>query len=155
MMSRTNQEYRNFLIAADSVWKQSRLRLGMPDLTAKDITERQYILLMFDKTCHGTVCTFGALCIHDSMVTFGRIALNSTSKTWRGSAVRGSAFRADVRRAYSFLATLLSSIYVHISKMTKGKLRRYIATLHPYAQVCAKGPDDLGMQKTMQRFFFR
>ncbi len=58
LMSRTNQEYRNFLISADIVWKQSRLRIGMPDLEAKDITERKYILLMFDKACHGKVASY-------------------------------------------------------------------------------------------------
>ncbi len=55
LMSRTNREYRELLLSTDSVWKQSRLRLGMPDLKAQDITERQYIVLMFDKNCHGHV----------------------------------------------------------------------------------------------------
>ncbi|KAF9020741.1 hypothetical protein BDZ89DRAFT_1072048 [Hymenopellis radicata] len=55
LISRTNHEYRELLLSTDTVWKQSRLRSGMPDLQAQDITERQYILLMFDKTCHGPV----------------------------------------------------------------------------------------------------
>ncbi len=55
LMSRINHEYQELLLSTDSVWKQSRLCLGMPDLKAQDITERQYIVLMFDKTCHGRV----------------------------------------------------------------------------------------------------
>ncbi|KAF9003470.1 hypothetical protein BDZ89DRAFT_1081002 [Hymenopellis radicata] len=109
LMSRTNQEYRNFLLSADSVWKQSRLRLGMPDLEAKDITERQYILLMFDKTCHGTDCYH----------------LNVQDMDWISCA----RLCASCRRS---------------TKMTRGKLRRYLASLHPCAQVCAKDTDDDG-----------
>ncbi|KAF9021003.1 hypothetical protein BDZ89DRAFT_251673 [Hymenopellis radicata] len=109
LMSRTNQEYRNFLISADSVWKQSRLRLGMPDLQAKDITERQYILLMFDKTCHGTDC----------------YKLHIQDMDWVSCARLCVSCR-------------------HSTKMTSGKLRRYIATLHPWAQVCAKDTSQAG-----------
>ncbi|KAF9003133.1 hypothetical protein BDZ89DRAFT_1146219 [Hymenopellis radicata] len=56
LMSRTNHEYRELLLSTDTVWKQSRLRSGMPDLQAQDITERQYILLMLIRlaTAHKT-----------------------------------------------------------------------------------------------------
>ncbi|KAF9003156.1 hypothetical protein BDZ89DRAFT_1081083 [Hymenopellis radicata] len=109
LMSRTNQEYRNFLLSADSVWKQSRLRLGMPDLEAKDITERQYILLMFDKTCHGTDCN----------------QLHIQDMNWISCA----RLCASCRR---------------LTKTTRGKFRRYIATLHPFAQLCAKDTGEDG-----------
>ncbi|KAF9021009.1 hypothetical protein BDZ89DRAFT_1116139 [Hymenopellis radicata] len=116
LMSRTNQEYRNFLLSADSVWKQSRLRLGMPDLLAKDITERQYILLMFDKTCHGRDC----------------YQLHVQDMDW----VSCARLCASCRRW---------------TKMTRGKLRRYIATLHPRAQACAKETGEGGIPRGIVR----
>lgn len=51
-ISRTNRQFRETLLSSDLFWKVSRQGAGMPDLEAQDITERQYLLLVFDKNCH-------------------------------------------------------------------------------------------------------
>ncbi|KAF5356428.1 hypothetical protein D9758_009504 [Tetrapyrgos nigripes] len=40
------------LKAPDAVWRAARENVGMPELEAKDISERQYITLVFNKDCH-------------------------------------------------------------------------------------------------------
>ncbi|KAF8901613.1 hypothetical protein CPB85DRAFT_1323306 [Mucidula mucida] len=123
LMSRTNQEYRNFLISADIVWKQSRLRIGMPDLEAKDITERKYILLMFDKACHG--------------------------KNWRGD----DCSQLHVQDMDWISCARLCASCRRSTKMTKRNFRRYIESLHPSAEDCAKdtGQDALDMIRFVQK----
>jgi hypothetical protein len=54
-VSRVNKEFRQLLVDdeySDSIWKAAREEAGMPDLVSTDITQRQYILLIFDKNCH-------------------------------------------------------------------------------------------------------
>ncbi|KAF5368995.1 hypothetical protein D9758_002847 [Tetrapyrgos nigripes] len=52
-LSYTNKEFRSLLKdTPDSVWKVVRGNAGMPELEARDITERQYITLVFNKYCH-------------------------------------------------------------------------------------------------------
>ncbi|KDR75072.1 hypothetical protein GALMADRAFT_226718 [Galerina marginata CBS 339.88] len=51
-LSRSNKLFRDTLLSSDLFWKTAREGSGMPELEAQDITERQYILLVFDKNCH-------------------------------------------------------------------------------------------------------
>lgn len=51
-LSRTNSLFRKRLLSSDHFWRSARQNAGMPELTAPDITQRQYILLVFDKHCH-------------------------------------------------------------------------------------------------------
>ncbi|KAF5371776.1 hypothetical protein D9758_003364 [Tetrapyrgos nigripes] len=52
-LSHTNKEFRKLLQdTPDSIWKVIRENTGLPELEAKDITERQYITLVFNKDCH-------------------------------------------------------------------------------------------------------
>ncbi|KAF9072796.1 hypothetical protein BDP27DRAFT_389493 [Rhodocollybia butyracea] len=40
------------LTSSESTWKKSRISAGMPALHATDMTERKYLILLFDKHCH-------------------------------------------------------------------------------------------------------
>lgn len=51
-LSRTSTLFRNRLLSSDTFWRSARQNAGMPELAAQDITQRQYILLVFDKHCH-------------------------------------------------------------------------------------------------------
>ncbi|KAF8076888.1 hypothetical protein FPV67DRAFT_1473039 [Lyophyllum atratum] len=51
-LSRANKQFRQTLLSSDLFWKTSRQAVGLPDLEAQDISERQYLLLVFDRDCH-------------------------------------------------------------------------------------------------------
>ncbi|KAH8796829.1 hypothetical protein DL96DRAFT_1009518 [Flagelloscypha sp. PMI_526] len=50
-LSRVSRAFRAH-ISSDILWTNCRKRAGLPDLEANDITDRQYIHLLFDTHCH-------------------------------------------------------------------------------------------------------
>ncbi|KAH8828598.1 hypothetical protein DL96DRAFT_1789160 [Flagelloscypha sp. PMI_526] len=56
-LSRTMRMSRNYLVGPDRgqkdhLWRIVRRQTGLPDLTARDISNREYLLLVFDRHCH-------------------------------------------------------------------------------------------------------
>ncbi|KAH8828597.1 hypothetical protein DL96DRAFT_1011860 [Flagelloscypha sp. PMI_526] len=129
-LSRTTRASRNYLVGPrgsqnDHPWRVVRLRAGLPDLSARDITNRQYLLLVLDQHCHDC---FAPNVTRINFINCARLCTSCHTLTFVGGT-----HSLDFQLTPGFRKV-----------NTQQQRKRLLERLHPASEVCAKHTSDPG-----------